>query len=390
MKYEAIFDCSREKHLYAIYFKYSRVYSDTKKADEKIENLSLEEFLEIFPFAEVSDKDIKDFKKIKVKEFPLAYFKKSVSREKEEKDRFWHCKKNDIDNLKNTSSIFTSDKEFKDYIASLIPGSFGLRYKFELKSPYYSRDDEEFYIIDNPVLKDKVWKAPMVKGSAWKGMLLKAASRKLEDYIENGETQKAVEHFQSALRIFGTGSDDFRKVVESAEKYMKNEDKDEEQFQLELARYALNELGINLEFSFNGKSIKSQIWEHVQEQGESFNVKKGRGIFYPTYFNRLSLEIINPHKRETKAGTQPIYFEVVPEGTEGIFQFMYIPHDAISLPMKVMKKQAEVDRIFLEGLITDVLEESGIGSKTKYGWGRANIKKDSILYYFNMGGEQGE
>ena len=104
-------------------------------------------------------------------------------------------------------------------------------------------------------------------------------------------------------------------------------------------------------------------------------MKKGRGVFYPTYFNRLSLEVINPHKRETKAGTQPIYFEVVPEGTEGIFQFMYIPHDAISLPMKVMKKQAEVDRIFLEGLITDVLEESGIGSKTKYGWGRANIKK---------------
>ena len=99
-------------------------------------------------------------------------------------------------------------------------------------------------------------------------MPLKAASRKLEDYIENGETQKAVEHFQSALRIFGTGSDDFRKVVESAEKYMKNEDKDEEQFQLELARYALNELGINLEFSFNGKSIKSQIWEHIREQIE--------------------------------------------------------------------------------------------------------------------------
>ncbi|MFW0885020.1 RAMP superfamily CRISPR-associated protein [Candidatus Acidulodesulfobacterium sp. H_13] len=47
--------------------------------------------------------------------------------------------------------------------------SLFLQFKFFLSTPYISRDDEGFYIIDNPIKKDKVFKVPMVSGSSWKG-----------------------------------------------------------------------------------------------------------------------------------------------------------------------------------------------------------------------------
>ena len=46
-----------------------------------------------------------------------------------------------------------------------------IRIVFSLKKPYISRDDENFYIIDNPVCKDNVFKVPLTfivgKFSQW-------------------------------------------------------------------------------------------------------------------------------------------------------------------------------------------------------------------------------
>ncbi len=45
-----------------------------------------------------------------------------------------------------------------------------LVYEFEV-SNYFSKDDTYFYIIDNPIRKDKVFKMPYISPSMWKGML---------------------------------------------------------------------------------------------------------------------------------------------------------------------------------------------------------------------------
>ena len=346
----------------------------------------------MFPFASLRDKQDNVLKRTKVKEFPLAFFKKEV-------DGFWYFIK-DIDIAQKSSGISINYDTFQDYIKSLLPGSFGLQYRFILQSPYFSHDDDEFYIIDNPVLKEKMWKVPMVRGSAWKGMLLKATSKKMIELTEKDEVNNVIQYFQSALRIFGTGSEEFRIVEEAVSKYMKSEDKAENHIDREsckiditskLAKYALEELGINLKFSNGGKSIKEQIWEYIKKDIKLFRTKRGRGIFYPTYFNRLNLEVINPHNRNTKAGTQPIYFEVVPEGTEGILQFIYIPHDGITLSPGELNNQVQDDYKFIQALIKDVLEEQGIGSKSKYGWGRAFIvEKDSRCYSNMQRGENSE
>lgn len=55
---------------------------------------------------------------------------------------------------------------------SILPRwSFAISFKFKLARPYLSKDDNIFYVIDNPIRKDKVFKLPMVAPSSWKGNL---------------------------------------------------------------------------------------------------------------------------------------------------------------------------------------------------------------------------
>ena len=54
---------------------------------------------------------------------------------------------------------------------SLPPYSFLLQFKFALYKPYISRDEQDFYIIDNPIRKDKVFGLPYIAPSSWKGSL---------------------------------------------------------------------------------------------------------------------------------------------------------------------------------------------------------------------------
>lgn len=81
-------------------------------------------------------------------------------------DAYDTLKKWDIDGL------------FADYwdkittdLALLPPYSFSLSLTFALAQPYISKDDNPFYIIDNPILRDKVFRLPMVRPSSWKGNL---------------------------------------------------------------------------------------------------------------------------------------------------------------------------------------------------------------------------
>ncbi len=386
MKYESIFAHPQNLFPYTVFLSCSYKYADSKKSDTKIEDLSIDEFLDMFPFAQISDKTDKVLSNTRVKEFPLVFFSEKM-------DGYWYFSNWDINLLQKATGIFTDYNSFQAHIDSLILGSFGIHYEFILQSPYFSRDDNEFYVVRNPMLKENVWKIPMIRASSWKGMLLKTASKVIASLIEKKETSSVAQHFQSVLRIFGTGSEEFREVEEAVRNYMKSEDKhakgsDGKSSKIDitskLAKYALYELGINLEFSFDGKSIKEQVWEHLEKDIESFSTKRGRGIFYPTYFNRLNLEIINPHNRKTKAGSQPIYFEVVQEGTGGIFQFIYIPYDGIMLSPKKLKKQVQDDCEFMQILIENLLEERGIGSKRKYGWGRACMVDKSKMCFMNL------
>jgi CRISPR-associated protein Cmr2 len=277
------------------------------------------------------------------------------------------------------SGIFTDFSLFKKYISDLLPGSFGIWYRFKLNSPYYSHDDESLYILE-PIMKEKVWQVPIFRASSWKGVFLKAACKKLNEYVESEDYAQVIEHFIKIGRIFGTGSREFREVEE---KIIKSGDK--QTIITKLIMYSLKELGLNLMFVKNDKSIARQFLEQLKAY---FTVRRGRAIFYPTYFNKLTLEVINPHNRRTKAGEKPIYYEVVPKDTEGIFQLIYIPYDLVPCSMRVIKVQTDSDIHFLKLLLKDVLEEYGIGAKEKLGWGLASVDNTQIKSFSNLEGRR--
>lgn len=73
---------------------------------------------------------------------------------------------------------------------SLLPDySFAIQFKFKLAKPYISRDEREFYIIDNPVHRDKVFNLPYVAPSSWKGAL-RSTLWQLGYSEENGQIQR--------------------------------------------------------------------------------------------------------------------------------------------------------------------------------------------------------
>ncbi|MBX7237239.1 MAG: hypothetical protein K1X65_22850 [Caldilineales bacterium] len=129
-------------------------------------------------------------------------------------------------------------------------------------------------------------------------------------------------------------------------------------------------------------SLRAALWqlghrhdgkEHKNEQiqrlfGDTHDDDTGQSgclTFYPTFFTRLGLEVINPHDRQSNAGKQPIYFECVPAGAQGEFTLLYVPGNEVD------RNQVLADlRLAVEG-IEAMLMRYGFGAKTSNGFGLA-------------------
>jgi len=205
----------------------------------------------------------------------------------------------------------------------LLPFSAMFRFSLVLDKPYLSRDENLFYIIDNPVRREKVFNMPYVAASSWKGSL------------------------RSALRSF------------DSEKYS------------------------------DDKEIIRRLFGNERGTEEQAHLRAGCLCFYHTYFNRVGMEVINPHDRETRAGRKPIYLECVPAGTKGVFTLLYLPID-LKDPRKEGKERKIVEQVG-EDLQTvamglkEMLTVSGFGAKTSSGYGLArdcDLEGDITVKYF--------
>jgi len=108
------------------------------------------------------------------------------------------------------------------------------------------------------------------------------------------------------------------------------------------------------------------------EQGEEEKFQQqGALVFYPTWFSRVSFEVINPHSRKSRAGTKPIYYEVVPAGTTGTLKLLYAP-----LPGASRRDRVQPEEVICKLLaaVQALLETYGISAKRTAGWGTAEIK----------------
>jgi len=297
--------------------------------------------------------------------------------------------KDDFKIVKQISGIYENPTNLQEYIKQLPKYSFAIWFKFKLKAPYFSKDDDEFYIVQNPILKETNFKLPMVRGSAWKGALANAFRELFKENYVNKKNK-----IDSFLRIFGTGSESIKTIEQALSKKARNFEKAKEKlpefllFELgvEVKREDLQEIKNKRNREELKKFLEDKLSEKLKENQKNlpieFQTHKGRAIFYPTYFDSLSLEIINPHDRRKRAGTNPIHYEVVPAETEGIFQLIYIPFDAVLKSDEDVKDEAQKD---LENIIEALkqLSEKGIGAKTKLGWGKFEIRYLSCFRNFS-------
>lgn len=105
---------------------------------------------------------------------------------------------------------------------------------------------------------------------------------------------------------------------------------------------------------------------------ESEEQQAGRLHFFPTFFDQIGLEVINPHDRKTGVGERgPIFMECVPKGCKGELLLLYVPFGMFDHSEEMIRKEAAQDLEVLAKGIQAMLTTYGFGAKTSSGYGVA-------------------
>lgn len=224
-----------------------------------------------------------------------------------DKENTRDCYKNRAGNLSEKLKLPLELTFEPDFSALPDPSWLGIEVVFSLETPWYSKDDRPFHVLDNPVRKDRVFGVPFMSASSWKGMLRWACRMQagLLAHLENNNNKL-------------DGRKDHEWIV-----HLFGNEKGEEEF-------------------FQSASL----------------------VFYPTWFDKVGFEVINPHNRKTKAGTLPINYEVVPADTTASLYLLYAPMSGQS-NSEAMEKLLHAIQL--------LLETYGISAKRTVGWGTARI-----------------
>jgi CRISPR-associated protein Cmr2 len=266
--------------------------------------------------------------------------------------------------------------------ASLLPPyAFTLAFPFRLAKPYRSGGDEELYLHENPVAKDKVFKVPLVTPATWKGNLRWTAMKRLVDRCGAQSGQPDIENYAHERfclsRLFGDEKGDEPGKPTDVADYLdrmcpaRTSDEDEtrngESFRekCDATGPCPYRMKMREHFEVEG-SVASQPGERPPVPHHA-----GRVHLYPTFFDNIGLEVINPHKRATRAGTKPIYLETVPKGSIGWFRLLYYPHDLIGRDDGYVRRQVAEDLELLAAPVKETLLTYGFGAKKTSGFGLA-------------------
>ena len=215
-----------------------------------------------------------------------------------------------------------------------------------------SKDDDPFYVAVsvNPVRKDKVFKVPLMSAAAWKGLL-----------------RWTLMHIRLALQKDSLTPEQF-----AQERFLQTllfgDEKGEEPGRVKDFAAYLEELGGNKAREVYEQRLREHF--HLEEKAPLPH-HSGRLMFYPTFFDLIDVEVINPHSRRTKAGTHPIYLECVPAGAEGTFSLLYVPFDLIGRPEAKVKKQAAEDLQRVAEGLREMFTVYGFSAKRSSGYGVA-------------------
>jgi len=223
--------------------------------------------------------------------------------------------------------------------------SWALEIPFTLRKPYLSKDDTTFHLLDNPVRKEKIFQTPMVAATGWKGALRAAMARQLVEW-------------------WSSLSDDEQQQRAARKAFVKR--------RVQLARLFGNEKGVQTDDTSveafldtcSGEAQARHYRRVIRRFCSSSGFFAGRLHFFATFFDKLGLEVINPHNRQSGVGERgPILIECVPQGTTGTLLLLYVPSG--SLDRREVAHDLAVTAQGLHAMLTTC----GFGAKTSSGFG---------------------
>lgn len=265
--------------------------------------------------------------------------------------------------LLNELGLFPTFPDF----TTLPVGSWAMHFTFTLRKPYISRDDTDFHILDNPVKKEWIFKVPYVAPSQWKGALRAAMMRDLVFALQEGrmdETQFMEDRLR-LYRLFGNekdGATDFLNRTWALHRAgPRPETDDAEQHTAWEQRFQAEQKAVSEQFEQLLRDRRYRIGDVEGFQGCLH--------FYPTYLDRLGLEVINPHPRDTGAGQHPIYFESVPSSATGTITLLYVSLAGPEMSPDEARQQVAEDLTAVAEGIQAMMTRHGFGAKTSDGFG---------------------
>jgi CRISPR/Cas system CMR subunit Cmr6 (Cas7 group RAMP superfamily) len=169
----------------------------------------------------------------------------------------------------------TSKRSGADALAGFPKYSARLLLEFSLVTPLLTRDDEPFYLLDNPARKDHIFGCPFLSAAAIKGLSADAYQRAFPaktDWKDLGKNDSERTHAYrlqdtSALRLFGLADDG----------------------------------------ADNGET-PSQI---------------GQLHFSPAWFSKIQFIVLNPRNAETARGKDPIQMEAIAPEQKSTIEVVY-------------------------------------------------------------------
>lgn len=111
-----------------------------------------------------------------------------------------------------------------------------------------------------------------------------------------------------------------------------------------------------------------RLFGNEREEEDHERLASGRLYFYPTFFDKLGLEVINPHDRKTGVGKNPILIECVPKDATGEFILLYVPFG------EVKRSEVAEDLKLVAAGVQAMLTVYGFGAKTSSGFGIADVE----------------
>ncbi|MCB1821342.1 MAG: hypothetical protein KDI73_07145 [Candidatus Competibacteraceae bacterium] len=172
------------------------------------------------------------------------------------------------------TGLNTSTRTMAQALAGFPRYSTRLLLTFRLLTPLLTKDDDPFYLFENPARKDHLLGLPYLSAASVKGLSADAYQRAFPGgtpWTELSESDKDPDR----TRAFRTADPHARRLFGIAD---------------------------------DGANIESE---------------KGRLHFSPVWFNKLQLLVMNPGDPTTAMGTQPIQFEAIAPGQTGVLEVVY-------------------------------------------------------------------